>query len=393
MGTCASRPMASNNPVSKQNVFFASLEGLRGLAAIGVVFYHTWWHWHINDVSFVRHGQLFVDLFFVISGFVISHIYLNRLGSPRDLFAFAALRTARLYPLHLFSLLLVTCYTLVTAWLASAWSLRIGPEHNVDIVGNTLPRFFENLFLTHALSVQHGYYFNRPSWSISTEYFTYFVFAVAVFCAQGRRWLLYPALAALAIGPAAYLWSKGGLTVNVNFPRCLAEFCTGIFVQLLWRRTQARLTPLVNIGWLAHFLEALCVMAIILTLCFWADGLGEFLVIPLFAVSVFIFCLSRGFIVRLLETRYIQYLGKWSYSIYMMHFMVIVMFTDLFKLIYGRRTIYFIGMPWTRSFGWTLVLLVVVLVIARQTYTFIEAPPRAWAKQWLRREKKSLGTT
>src|SRR5690349_15370806 len=91
--------------------FFGSLEGMRGLAAVGVVFYHTYWHWQLNNISFVRHSQLFVDLFFVISGFVISHIYSTRLRSPNDFLAFALLRTARLYPLHLFTLLLIAGYT------------------------------------------------------------------------------------------------------------------------------------------------------------------------------------------------------------------------------------------------------------------------------------------
>ena len=63
--------------------FFVSLESLRGIAALVVIFYHAEWYNPITPLRFVQNGPLMVDLFFVLSGFVIYHSYGSRLGSAR----------------------------------------------------------------------------------------------------------------------------------------------------------------------------------------------------------------------------------------------------------------------------------------------------------------------
>lgn len=85
---------------------FHALDGLRGISALLVVLYHVEfssasWPNHFTNFGFVRHGYLAVDLFFILSGFVIAANYSARLNTPAEIRNFLVLRFFQLYPLHL----------------------------------------------------------------------------------------------------------------------------------------------------------------------------------------------------------------------------------------------------------------------------------------------------
>ena len=81
-----------------------SLEGLRGIAAISVAFFHFNNGSHFNNI-FVSNAWLMVDFFFVLSGFVIALNYQNKLKNIHDLLVFQKKRFFRLYPLHFIMLM------------------------------------------------------------------------------------------------------------------------------------------------------------------------------------------------------------------------------------------------------------------------------------------------
>src|SRR5580700_6668773 len=85
--------------------FFGGLESLRGVAALIVVFLHIKWANPLTSLLFFRNGYLMLDLFFVLSGFVICHNYGRKIGNTGDVGHFMFLRFGRLYPLHLFCLI------------------------------------------------------------------------------------------------------------------------------------------------------------------------------------------------------------------------------------------------------------------------------------------------
>src|SRR5258708_32734760 len=79
---------------------FQALDGWRGIAALWVALYHSPFYGHLYGVPLVRNAYLFVDLFFVLSGFVISHAYADRLGDGKAVLVFLIRRFGRLWPLH-----------------------------------------------------------------------------------------------------------------------------------------------------------------------------------------------------------------------------------------------------------------------------------------------------
>lgn len=87
--------------MTESNRRYLVLDGLRGIAAVLVVLYHVEVPNHFTHNSFTRHGYLAVDLFLILSGFVISAAYSRQIFDAKSAVEFYWLRFFRIYPLHI----------------------------------------------------------------------------------------------------------------------------------------------------------------------------------------------------------------------------------------------------------------------------------------------------
>lgn len=97
--------------MTAQRQFFAPLEAFRGFAALMV----AWFHSGIvngDKPALILPGNIYVDFFFVLSGFVITHAYASQIGEGMRFYEFAALRLARVWPLHMVMLGVFIVYNL-----------------------------------------------------------------------------------------------------------------------------------------------------------------------------------------------------------------------------------------------------------------------------------------
>ncbi len=158
-----------------------SLDAFRGIAALSIVFWH-WQHFFFSGpvpgsgarpllepfLLFYRHGQLAVELFFTLSGFIFFWLYsqpiAERKVGARDFFS---RRFSRLVPLHLATLALVVPLQL-------AYRHRYGADFVYS--NNDLLHFIPNLFLVSAWGPHYSHSWNGPIWSVSVEIFLYFLF-------------------------------------------------------------------------------------------------------------------------------------------------------------------------------------------------------------------------
>ena len=216
------------------------LTSLRFFAALWVVLFH---YWPKLDAAFtpalVAKGYLGVELFFVLSGFILCHVYLTAFGEGRFRYgAFLWNRLARVYPLHLATLLGMIALGVV-AGLA-------GVSVDAGILRwDALPA---NLLMVQAWGFAPAAAFNHPSWSISAEWFAYLSFPGFAFLAwtmRARPWLyagltlagiaiLYPAFQALSgqsLTQATIAW--GAL-------RIVPCFALGCAMHSLWRSGAVR---------------------------------------------------------------------------------------------------------------------------------------------------------
>ncbi len=351
-------------PQSVSSGEIRALTGLRGVAALCVVAYHFWtalvppW----LAVPFGR-GYLAVDLFFVLSGFVMAMTYGERVAATttpwRSFATFLQARIARVYPL----LIALIAFNIALRGLGFGWQ---GPVSFADIPANLL------LMQAWGLAVDIA----PPSWSISAELAAYLAFPWLVrlmLTGSAGRALAGTALAAVlltivALSPDApgLSWPRHGPN-DVYMPwlalpvaRCVGGFILGLGA---WR---VSLHP-VAARWLAHPATTLAtIVGIAGSVALHADPL----VVALFAPLVAGLAVSQGGVAELLGRTVPHWLGLISYSIYLVHGSLKLLLDVPVALLAHVSG----GPP---QLTLAIVASVLLLPLAWLTYQAIEVPGRA----------------
>ena len=371
---------------------FRALDGLRGVAALLVVFLHVEWPNHLTDNKFVQHGYVAVDLFFILSGLVISSNYLHRITNAGDAKTFLGLRLFRLYPVHL--AVLVAFVGLEGAKLAAQHVFALAPGAQPPFTGHSsFGALVANLFLVNGLHVLPTPSWNGSSWSISCELAAYFVFAIVVLMGLVRKKLFFPVGSVLVgVGYTVVALEWGTLDVRADWGiiRCLAGFFLGMLICQFNGRNKLGQSPMFL--WVS---EVAVMIAIVLVMSF-ASGPFLVLVIPLFVIAVALLQSDRGPVARLLISPVTQFLGRISYSIYMVHAFLLVCLLIILKRVFVlpmalnpiRPEPIVLLNPWI---GDLLVLGIVVAVIAAASaiYVFIEEPGRLFGRRFFSGSKLS----
>ncbi|MEO1383498.1 MAG: acyltransferase [Bacteroidota bacterium] len=224
--------------MNKPARYIPSLTPLRGIAALMVVLFHYNDFLVFQDLSnlnsismILAKGYLWVDFFFVLSGFIICHVYGERLLKPTGPIVRKYLwaRFSRLYPLHVFALLL--CIPLI------GFQFLLNEEMSMQALVNFYQpsEFFIQLFFLQVTGITHSYAWNVPSWSIAAEWWVY-ILAVGFFPLLNRgfnwrtivSWAL--ALAGLTLMVLNHPDGKLDEIFELATVRCLCSFLIGIGV-------------------------------------------------------------------------------------------------------------------------------------------------------------------
>jgi peptidoglycan/LPS O-acetylase OafA/YrhL len=283
-----------------------------------------------------RVGYLGVDLFFLLSGYVIAHAYLEQFRRP-DLTTygrFLGRRVARVWPMHALCLLLFLG----------------GPScRDAGTVA-------ANLAMVHAWGFLDSTTCNDPSWSISCEFFTYLLFPIVAWLllAPERGRGLPLALLGIA-GLAALSWLHPGHTLDATAQygtvRALSGFAIGASLCRAFAETRPRLA-FDALG--CAILAGMAGLAVV--------GAPDLYVVGLAGPLVVSVALCDGPLKRVLSFAPVVWLGEISYSVYLLHHFII----DRFKDAGGEITT-----AWR-----TVLLLAVICALASITYVWIERPAR-----------------
>lgn len=380
--------MDDKRPSSQtRNQHFLVLDAWRGICACLVALFHFSSTSHLQNLPLLRNAYLFVDFFFVLSGFVIFASYEEKLQRGFGFGRFLVLRFGRLYPLHL-ALFIAFVGADLLKLLPLFGGYSTYPPFTAP--GETPPYIVTNLLLIQSLGVQHRLSWNDPSWSISVEFYTYVVFGIAVVLLKNRiRWLI---LALLLLSPlflAVFSSQYMNTTFQYGFIRCLFGFSAGALCWHVFQRYQSaaavRGSPRL---WDAAEIAMLIAVAWFVTV---AGSSALTLLAPLlFSATILVFSMERGLISRLLQTRVFLLLGVLSYSLYMDHMfirrklfvsgaMVVerLFHVSLITRVSGGELIG--TSPWQGDLL-MLAYLGVLVALAYATYHWIEDPCRNWFK-------------
>lgn len=348
------------------------LTGLRGFAALWVFLLHacfgnvnTFGYFAAFDhkidfgflENFILQGYLAVDLFFILSGFIIAYTYADdfRQGlRAAALKNFFIKRIARIYPVHAFLTLL-----LAAAFFSGLWD-TVRPMDGKDVL----------LSLT-LLNVLQEPSVNIPAWSISAEWFAYLA-APLILLATARSHKIIVNLALLVVICALYpllfhaFFCCSGIVGAGAILRVLCGFAAGV---LLFRLYREKFLASDKSAW-GDIMGVVAMIAIFVLAHF---KMHFSLIYPLLVIFVYALAICRSYLKAAFASRVMLFLGVISYCIYMVHYPVLEIFTLMLSD-------YLFETDLSQGIYWAILAVITATLIAAASvlYFLIEKPARAW---------------
>ena len=370
------------SPIDVKKSHFIALDSLRGICASIVVLFHVEGDAVIKTIPFVGNGFLFVDFFFVLSGFVIAGSYGDKIIDSYPLGKFMFLRWGRLYPLHAFMLLAYFC-------IAIGKYVQGGPSNYL------MSEFFTSALLLQAWEPHFGLdlnHWNPPSWSISAEFWTYLIFALTSRVMRKKFLFAFAALIVITL-PILLFGSDRAMNVCFNgrgIVRCVYGFSFGVIAYSIWR--SGALDALKR-SFLIGSLAEISIVTCSLVLVSYAGASAPSVLCPLvFSLSVIVIAYQSGAISRFLTTAPLVLVGTLSYSIYMTHEFVLARFCNVLTFLssYFRLPVVIgsDGFTINNAAGWrgatdlaSIAFYLAVLCFSYATYRLVENPMRLWSRE------------
>lgn len=375
--------------------YFGALDGFRGALAILIAIYHTIWLTHFNASALLNNGPVLVDLFFVFSGFLMFGLYRGTLQSAGEAKTFIRKRLARIYPLHFFMLMMFTVYACLRI-ISHLVGVSVHEDDEIlpfmDGAAETVGSFLSNLTLTQSMGLHDSLSYNPPAWTVSVEFWAYFVFLGMMMWAPPKRAWHFGLIAVMVAALYGWLSTQKpdmDFHYDLGFWRCLAGFYTGVLTAWLYTKIKPRLWAMAAGGRDVRS-TTLEVFTLIVLYCFviYCPGKLQFFLAPVAILFVLTFAIGGGYVSKLMTTRPALYIGKISYSIYMVHVLISIFFGVFAERIMPGLA----GPDWNATMmGGNLLLipyLAVVIIVSHFTYHYVERPGQraimAWrAPAWL----------
>ncbi len=350
--------------------FIPTLTPLRGIAAVYVTVYHLGYLLlpQVGEAIDKRtqllfRGWLWVDFFFVLSGFVLAHVYRERFArgvGAYGYFKFLLARLARIYPLHFLMM-----------WVFFALQLL----RTEGFVGRYPAEWFvPYLFLLQSLKDMA--YWNQPSWSIGAEWLTYLVVPMLFSFVHRTSWLVRAAVIVVVAWSLSFVYANydkgldhGGIPGQI---RCVAECLFGLVLYELWLTPAARRLA----GSPASFVFAF--LGFLVTLHYDTHDAISVLFAGLLVLSG---ASISGRLMRWFNCRPLTYLGDISYALYMTHWLVYWVPWQGWRRIYNE--------PFGTGLGTEAASLLLAgfvlaaIVFAAMAYHLFELPARRYLRRRL----------
>lgn len=348
---------------TKKTPYKVELDSLRGVAAFLIVCLHFTTYLFpslgevvLNYTPALKRTYLFVDLFFVLSGYVLALNYAQAFQqsiSISSYFVFMKKRFLKLYPLHLFTLsLLVLLY-----WGLDTLALK---SHFINIVNPSAMVLNLTLFQSAGIFDQGCYdctSWNYPAWSISVEWIIYFILPISFFMISKLKRLVFIPLILLLCSLYYFVDLKFGHLDYASYPallRCAFGALLGASMYILTKEEKQFKATLVS-----------CVIiAILISLHFLSI---DTLIVLMMSLLVYVTTgIERD---SWLTNKKLIWLGKRSFSLYMIHAVVHLYLDYIVRLVFNIQmkdisiTFQLIGF---------LFLIPVTLTLANITYILFE---------------------
>ena len=341
------------------------LTGVRFFLALGVVLFHYQLQWTLpGDGGLLNRARLAVDVFFILSGFILTHVYLQGDG-VLNYRRFLTARFARIYPAHVFILLAMLGLVLAAPLLGVG--LEQGRFNPADFVGTLL--LVQAWFPRETLALWNG-----PAWSLSAEWFAYLAFpayAALALRLRTRPWVIISLSAiAFVVLDAIYRAQFGRVLPraedSMGVLRIVPEFLYGIGLYYLGQRW----TPSPRVS----AVSALATTAALLSLMqFGADDRIIVAAAGPFILSLAL--LAKAGVRTFLSHPVALFAGEASFALYLVHIPILMVWRNAAQALTGWPGDYRMGV------GELTAMLVLTLAAAAAIHVFVEQPGRRWLRE------------
>ncbi len=317
---------------------FLVLDSWRGISATIVVISHPALYSHIFYFEYLN-PVIAVDFFFVLSGFVISYAYKEKVFQGLSFLGYILVRIGRLYPLHIATLLAILLSVLLQGYLfPDALSQTKHPPFHNDELWN-VRTLINHLLLLQAMNFQAGADWNAPSWSISVEFYAYIVYFIA-FRAFARNISLFVFSTLLLVASLFVIkytdFSSMIAIADGAFVRCLFSFSAGVLCQILFEEADRRYALVSRVKGRAGAMSVLEIGAIVLFVLISGKLIPAIFSPLVFSFLILVYAFEGGILSRFLHLPLFKLLGDISYTVYMVHWIFALNINRVQKYLSGK---------------------------------------------------------
>jgi len=337
----------------------------RAFFAAWVFIYHVDLHAQFSAYlgpfgSIIHRGYLGVDGFFLLSGLILARVHPELGKSPQGAIRFWLRRLARIYPVHLATILLLMGFVALSA--AMGFTPR-DPQRftNAELV--------QNLLLVHGWGFSDHWAWNYPSWSISTEWAGYLLFPVLALFLGLCPDILVAQLGVLCIPILGLIAYSSGVGLNATFVDALPRF----FPEFIWGMATARLVPVVADNLPTRGMAISGAIIILLALLISTDVAVLFGLWLVLAGLTMHADAERPPLFR--NNRVLRWLGKLSYAYYMSFALSEMLLAQLFRRLAWD--------PAGHMFAYAGAMTLLTFMLAVILHMLVEVPCRRFADHLL----------
>ncbi len=360
---------------------YALLDGLRGVAALLVVWYHVFEGYQFGSgaaiIKEMNHGYLAVDFFFILSGFVIGYAYDDRWGKTLGTGNFFKRRLIRLHPMVVMGAVIglvmfilqgavtwdgtrATTPAMMIALLCAMLMIPAVPGCSYEVRGNG-----------------EMYPLNGPAWSLFFEYIGNILYALFLRRLSTRNLGILAAVLSVALAcftitdPSGYGmfgvgWTLDGLNFAGGLLRMLCPFTIGMFLSRIFKPIAVK-----GAFWICSVLLLLLLHVPYIegngTLCL--NGIFEAACI-IFVFPLIVWVGASGMTTDRFSTRVCNFLGDISFPLYIVHYP----FMYYFYAWLIDKQLFTLGETWPAA----LITCAVSIVVAWLCLRFYDIPVRRW---------------
>lgn len=298
------------------------LDGLRGVFCIMILYEHyspDFIPTAVYEFPLIRHSYIVVDFFFTLSGFILSMKYSRVIKSLTSLRDFFLKRFFRLYPL----LILTSSISLIFELASNHWFMDI--KNTPDSTDILIVRFINDILLINSSNFFGSFAMNVPSWSISSEFFCYLFFGFFVLIFYKFKMLNKVALGVSILTfmlLVVYLDAPFS-TYNFGYIRGIFSFLVGVSIHLFSQNKKIYFSNYYQYIILGTFVFVCFLLS---TEIPYISMMAALFLPYFFAFSILVLLNSNGFLTHFLNHKYITRIGEISFSVYLNHFLVVLIF-------------------------------------------------------------------